>query len=252
VELLSDGQRRKATTDADGRYRFADVTAGPAHLTASHPDFATAERDLVIASTGRADRPFDVDDVDLSEPGSIEGRVVDADGRPVPGARVRAGTAGTLLPASTSDPGTAVTDGDGVFRLERVPSGNVEVRALSTRAGRGQARVDVEAGRTTSDVVVKMLSAAQEEGLGATGGVAITLAGTAAGIAVVEISPGSEAERAGLIVGDRLERVDAARPSSIDDAKRLLAGPDGTDVVVEVQRSGQHVALRVRREPVRR
>jgi protocatechuate 3,4-dioxygenase beta subunit len=252
VEVVSEGQRRKATTDSDGRYRFADVTPGPAHVIVSHPDFALAERDIVIESTGRSDRPFDVDAIDLPEPGTIEGRVLDANGQPVSGARVRAATAGTIASIPANAPGTALTDSDGAFRLERVASGKIDVRALSTRAGRGHTTVDVEAGRTTSDVTIRMVASGAEEAPSANGGVAVTLDGATAGVLIVEVSPGSEAERGGLVVGDRVERVDGTHPASVDDAKRLLAGPEGTDVVIEVARRSEQVVLRVRRDAVRR
>jgi len=257
VELLCEGERRKTVTDAQGRYRFTDVTPGRARLSVSHPDYALGELEVAIEPTGRADRSFDVDPIDLADPAVVEGHVVDAEGKPVAGARVRAGPVGSVVPMGANLPGTALSDADGAFRLSRVPAGKIDIQSVSPRAGRGRTSIDVEAGGSVGDVTVRVRKGPDDDTEpAATGGVAITFADAAAssggGLVIAQVAPGSEAERAGIVPGDRLDTIDRERASSIDVAERRLAGPDGTDVVVEVSRRGEHVALRVRREPVRR
>jgi C-terminal processing protease CtpA/Prc len=125
----------------------------------------------------------------------------------------------------------------------------------------GRARVTgvrVLAGRTTDGVKVVL---ARGEGLTseplATGGVAVTLGETAAGleaaeVVIVAVSEGSEAERAGLAPNDLVLEVGAVRVRSITDARARLSGPVHDDVVVKVKRGERVFLLRVAREQVRR
>lgn len=255
VELLADGHRQTAFTDGSGRYHFSGVSPGPAHLTVSHPEFASRELDIRIAATGRADRSFDVDPVDLDEPGVIEGRVVDRDGAPVSGARVGLGSVGAYLPAMTAASVTT-TKMDGTFRLERVGKGSVSVEAFHAGTGRGRASVSMPSGGTVSDVTIELQESRDDSESTATGDVAITLderrTGGRAAIVVTQVARASEAEHAGLLTGDIVESVDRSKPSSAEDARRRLAGPEGSDVIVQVTRAGEPVSVRVRRERIRR
>lgn len=72
------------------------------------------------------------------ETGSVEGRVLDTDGRPVAGAEVRVVT----LDA------TVLTDGQGSFRLAALPPGGYLLRVESARSGYAVERVVVAAGGT--------------------------------------------------------------------------------------------------------
>jgi protocatechuate 3,4-dioxygenase beta subunit len=256
VELLSQGHRRAAFTDSLGRFRFTEVTPGPAHVRVDHPDYAVAAVDVVIASTGRADRAFDLEAIDLAEPGVVEGLVVDREGRPVAGARVGAGVVGAYLPVGSATSATITTKADGAFRLERVRPGHAEIGAYSADFGRGRVVVEVDSGRTHSGVQIRLDANADDREPSATGGVAVTLAERHQGgrieIAVVEVASGSEAEHAGLVTGDLLRRIDGVVPASLGEARRRLAGPDGSDVVIEVSRSEGTATLRVKRERVRR
>jgi hypothetical protein len=110
VTLVSEGNRRVARTNDEGRYRFADVLAGPVHVSVSHPDHARGETDAVVESTGRADRAFELPTLDLAEPGGVEGDVVDQEGKPVAGARISVGAAPAFLPAGALPPGMTLTD----------------------------------------------------------------------------------------------------------------------------------------------
>jgi hypothetical protein len=252
VELVAGGQRRVALTDTLGKYRFADVSPGPVHLSVTHPDYAPGQADATVASTGRADRAFDLPDVDLMEAGIIEGRVVDASGNPVGSARVGIGVLPVFLPVGTMLPSGVTTKSDGTFRLERVRPGHVDVEAYAPGFGRARRTVDVEAGRTADGVTFTLDPAQDPSDPTATGGVAVTVAARDGALVVSQVAPGSEAERGGLQPGDALVAIDRESPTGVVNAVEKLSGPDGSDVVVEVRRGAEKVVLRVRRERVRR
>jgi protocatechuate 3,4-dioxygenase beta subunit len=252
VELVAEGHRKSAITNARGEYRFDDVSPGRVHLGVSHPDYASVEEDVVVTATGRADRAFDVDPIDLADPGVVEGRVVDAAGNGVPGARVAIGSVDAVVPVAMLSPSSAVsTHADGSFRIERARPGKLSVEAYAPGVGRGRAAVVVDSGRTTSDAVIRLTPSADDKEPTATGGVAVTLSPGPGGVLVAQVAPGSEAEHGGLVKGDVVELVDRAPISSIADARQRLAGPEGSDVVVTVRREGGRVTLRLQRERVR-
>jgi protocatechuate 3,4-dioxygenase beta subunit len=255
VALLADGSRRTARTDADGNYRIADVPPGHAKLAVSHPEYAEVEVEVEVTATTRADRPFELAPVDLEEPGSVEGEVVDAQGEPVSGARVSAGIAPAYLPAGALPRGTAVTNAQGHFTLLGVRPGRRALEAFSAVAGRGRTSVEVTAGRVTDRVRIEL---APSEGDDATGeaGVAVTLgergAKGSADVVIVSVAESSEAERTGLAPGDVLRAIDGKRVGGMQDARRRLSGRPGTDVLVEVERGSERLTLRLARETLRR
>lgn len=257
VTVRAGSQRRSTMTNADGEYRLEGVGPGAVTLTASHPEYATVSVQAQVARTGRADRPLELDPIDLTEPGRVEGRVVDQSGQGVDGARVAVNVAPAYLPAGALPPGVAVTDTDGHFTLSGLVPGTVRLEAYAPSVGRG--RIDgitVDSDRTTSGVVIQLTEPAAEDEPLATGGVAVTLgergSGDALEVVVVQVASASEAERGGLLAGDVLDKVDGARPSNMGDARHRLAGRAGSDVVLDVTRGGTALRLQVTREAVRR
>jgi protocatechuate 3,4-dioxygenase beta subunit len=254
VTLVANGVRRTSRTDAEGRYRFADVAAGPVHLSVRHADYAPAELDATVTPTGRDDRAFELATLDLSEPGGAEGDVVDHDGNPVAGARVAVGEAPAYLPAGALPPGVTLTDASGHFKLEGIAEGHQTLAAVSALAGHGRSAVDIRAGRVAERVHIVLAPSATPETFD-DGNVAVTLgergSGAALEVLVVAVAPSSEAERAGVTAGDVLVAVDGVHPASMDEARRRLAGRLGTDVVLELTRGSGREVLRVAREAVR-
>jgi hypothetical protein len=257
VTLIVEGERKTALTHGDGVFQLRDVPPGKARLIVSHPDYAEAELTVTIESTGRSDRPFELDPIDLEEGGEIEGDVVDENGDPVSGARVSIGTAAVYLPVGALPRGTSVTDGQGHFSLKGVRPGTLRLEAISAVIGRGVSpAVEVRGGRTTDGVRITLNAPVSDNESLAGGGLAITLGerSTAEGreLVIVQVAESSEAERAGLRAGDAILAIDGSRPTSIMDARSRLGGPPGSDVVLEVDRDGSSVRLRVAREAVRR
>ena len=70
--------------------------------------------------------------------------------------------------------------------------------------------------------------------------------------AVQSVAPGSEAERAGVGVGDVLLAVDGRDVYTMQDARARMSGRPGSDVLLELESGGVARRLRVTRENVRR
>jgi len=256
VTLSFQGLRKTATTNADGEYRIADVALGPVKVHVSHPEFAEGELSAVVDNPGRKDRAFELPAVDLEEPGSVEGEVVDERGDAVAGARVAVGRAPSYLPAGALPRGVAVTDANGAFSLQGLPSGATSIDVFSPDRGRGSARVEVQSNRTQSGVRVTLRPSGSEQDPFAPGGVAVTLGERGSGptleVVIVAVAENSEAERAGLLPGDVLTTVNDAKPASMHDARAGLSGALQSDVVVSVTRGTAVQRLSVMREAVRK
>jgi len=257
VTLVGEGRRAMTFTDKEGSYRLRDVAPGPVHISVSHPDFATAELSTRVEDTGRADRPFEVSTIDLPESGSIQGEVVDAQGKPVSGARVGIGIVPAYLPAGALPVGLTTTDSKGHFELSGLSPGKLDVEAYAPDRGRGAVHaVQVSSGRPTTDVKIKLTAPAGDDDPAVTGSVAVTLGERGSGdeldVVVVHVAERSEAERAGIVPGDVIVAVDGVDVASMYDARARLSGKPGSDVVVELWRNGGSVKLRVAREQVRR
>ena len=258
ITLQSETGTRHARTNKDGKYTLGDLTAGPARLRVRAKGRAPVSRDVVVEARGGR-RATELARLELAEEGIVEGLVVDAKGDPVPGARVAKDAVPTYLPASGIPPGMAVADSKGRFRLGELAEGATMLEAYSPDVGRAHVTgVRVLAGRTTDSVkIVLMRGEAVIADPLATGGVAVTLGETAAGltaaeVVIVAVAEGSEAERAGLLPNDLVAEIAGARVSSITDARARLSGPVHDDVVVKVKRGDRLVSLRVPREQVRR
>ncbi|MGC4091818.1 MAG: carboxypeptidase regulatory-like domain-containing protein [Polyangiaceae bacterium] len=251
VTLRSSARRTSTMTDSEGGYRFSNVAPGHADISVSHPDFASASSSAEIERTTRLDRPFELPTIDLSEPGEVSGEVVDARGRPVEGARVAVGLSPAFLPTGALPEGVALTDSRGAFTLRGLAEGDAKLSAYAPGVGRGSiGGVSVRAGRTTNRITIRLTEPSETES-DAPASLALTLAERSGNISVVHVASGSEAERAGLLVGDMLLGIDGERPRSLGDARTRLSGRERSDVVLEVLRAGNTLKLRVTREAVR-
>ncbi len=258
VTLQTEIGTRHARSDKNGHYVIGDVGVGPARLRIRAKGRAPSGRDVVIEDRGGR-RPTELPKLELAEEGVVEGVVLDAKGDPVPGARIAKDAVPTYLPASGMPPGMAVADAKGRFRLSELPEGSIVLEAYSAEVGRARSTgIRVQSGRTTDGVKITLV---RGEPIAAepltTGGVAVTLGETAAGlvaaeVVIVAVAEGSEAERAGLLPDDVIAEIAGSRVSSITDARARLSGPMHDDVVVRVKRGERLITLRVPREQVRR
>jgi protocatechuate 3,4-dioxygenase beta subunit len=257
VALLAGGQRRTTLTDEQGGYSFRNVPLGGARLSIGHPDYAEVVKDVSVVDTGRPDRPQELEAIDLAEPGSASGSVVDSKGNPVPGARVAVGFVPAYFPAGSLPNNVAVSGDDGRFSLPGIAAGSVELGAYAVDVGRGQLTgVRVEAGRDTAGLVLRLDQPVEEATPNTQGNVAITLGESGTNqqrsVVLISVAAGSEAERAGLAVNDALVSVDGQPVRDMLEARSLLAGPVGSHAVVELSRVGRRHRFSVPREQIRR
>lgn len=258
VTLTSELRRDTAVSDARGRFEFAQVPRGAVTLRVEREGYASFEQRVNVEDTGRSDRPFELETIDLEEGVTVRGVVVDALGEPVARARISAGVLASFLSRGALPPGTTVSDEGGRFTLSGLRGGELELTAVSSAKGRGSVRLEARAGDELDGIVIELRESddTEPEAGPHQGGLAVTLGerddegGTS--VVIVDVSPDSEAERAGLAAGDVLVSLDGHAVRDMREARRGSFGKDGSDVVIGVRRAGQELSFRVRREPLTR
>jgi hypothetical protein len=128
---------KTATTGSDGRFELADMPQGKGRLAVSAAGFVTVEG--IAVSLPQA--PGQEQTVVLARGAILEGKVETTAGAPVAGARVIAGSTACL------------SDSDGVFRTEEVPTGPVLIEVSHAHYPRHQRRLDIEPGVNRIEVV---------------------------------------------------------------------------------------------------
>lgn len=254
VTLVSAGRRRMTSTDGEGIWQLSDVPVGPVHLLIEAQGLPSLELEREINAQSREDRPLDLGEFDLPESGSVSGKVLDRSGQPVAGAKVGTQPLAGLVPLAAGASGQAVTDEHGEFHLSPVAIGSTRIHARAPGIGQGQSEpVEVARDSERSGVVVRLLTAIDDDATDAAGSsVAIALSMQSGALVVSFVAAGSEAERAGLRLGDKLLSLDGRPTTELSDARARLSGPENQDVLVEVERAGTRLKLRTVREPVRR
>jgi RNA polymerase sigma-70 factor (ECF subfamily) len=144
-----------ATTDADGRFRAADLDRSMAHVLSASADGRGRARQSVLPPRDDADAS-DVGDVRMSPPRAIEGVAVKQDGSPWAGAEVQL-TGPNVAQAAMPEVGareTRRTDDLGRFRFGDLAPGAYTVELQDRNATPQPARVTLTADRDVLDVVL--------------------------------------------------------------------------------------------------
>jgi len=253
VALTTELGLRRVHTEADGTFAATELSTGQLRVRVRSAGHAPTERTLTLDRATKDE--LELAPFELPVEGIVEGLVVDGRGDPVPGARVAKDQVPVYLAAAKAPPGVAITDGKGRFRLGELPDGILTLEVYAPDMGRARVEVRVNAGGRPADVRV-VLGASPDGGSTphAAGSVAVTLGEVTAvrEVVIVAVADGSEAERAGVLAGDVLLRVDDVPVHGIEEARGKLSGPLGDDVVLELRRAAGVRSLRVAREPVRR
>ncbi len=258
ITLYTDLGARRTRTDAQGSFALAELGAGGARLRVRAAGFAPVTSAIAIPEDGGR-RPYALAPIALNAEAVIEGEVVDARGDPVPGARVAKDHVPTWLLVGSNPDEVAVADSKGRFRLGELPEGHVALEAYAPDVGRARiGAVKTVADRTTEGVRIELspegANAASARLPGAGASVAVTLGETGAPVDVVVVSvlEASEADRAGIAPGDVLLAVDDTAVTTMEQARALLSGPAGDDVLVRLRRADRTFVVRVGRDPLRR
>ncbi len=163
---------RQALTAGDGGFRFGGLRAGPGRLTAFAPGFVPAPAMTLEVAAGE---PVDDLEIRLERGAVITGRTLTHGGEAVAGVKILA------------DRAAAVSDADGVFRLDGVPPGPTRLEARHAHHGRRIEELDVAPGINTLDILV-------EDGYEVRGRVHDAVGAPVAGV-LVEISARRGADR---------------------------------------------------------
>ncbi|MBI2896097.1 MAG: carboxypeptidase regulatory-like domain-containing protein [Deltaproteobacteria bacterium] len=231
--------------DLDGAFRVTNLRPGRHRLRVAAEGFAPWEDEVEVPAPRALEKiTATALHVELEAGAEARGRVLDARGDPVTGARVSAGRPALLFRVSGQRP--IVTDADGAFAIVQLPQAAVTLWASHPDLGVANLEVDLSRG-SIEDAELAFDGALDEDtvpGGGARfGGVGVVLEGDR----VVEVLEGGLAERAALRPADRIVRVNGAvvRGASLS---RALRGPVGTEVVLEVRRGGAAFPVLVTRE----
>jgi hypothetical protein len=120
VELVGLGLTPQASA-TDGSFLSYALAPGQINLTVSHPDYEPGSCSALIPETG-GDVPVECTLVALPKTGTLRGRVIDAYGAPVAGARLQ------LTGPSSPD---VIADSAGMFESAGLPEGTYRVRVES-------------------------------------------------------------------------------------------------------------------------
>ncbi|AKT36242.1 carboxypeptidase regulatory-like domain-containing protein [Chondromyces crocatus] len=242
------GNRSRRVSDPEGLFRMDRLPPGRYVLAASAEGRPPARSEGIEVERGRTTAHVRIT---LAQGATLRGRVTDAE------TQAPIGEAQVQLDAVTSSGPSAIpavkTDDAGRFEITGVPrQGPFSVRVqhadymakivpgLDARGG-GSTEVDVGLRR-------RVEGGANEEftGIGA------TLLPGPEGVKVMGVIEGGPAERAGLLAGDRLVRIDGvdATGMTLSDCVQRLRGASGTRVSLSVDREGRPVDLTVLREVV--
>ncbi|MCI4354629.1 MAG: carboxypeptidase regulatory-like domain-containing protein, partial [Thermoplasmata archaeon] len=183
ARMMGGGAGGSTNSDADSHYPYDGHPDARVTVTATHPDYLDASRDIDPSKETAVDLP-------LGTGASISGTVVGSDGRSaVPGALVQLSEEGASGGGFGGGPGggggdSTRADGSGSFLFEHLGGGRYKIVA-SGNTGKSTAKdVVVAEGQPLSGVLVQMATGTLVHGTvsglpsGQLGGVRITASGT--------------------------------------------------------------------------
>jgi len=216
-------------------------------------------QETLVEVEGDGRRDVDVGRIKMMEGGSVSGMVRDLDDEPIQGARVSPGRVPTFLPLGRLPLGVVETDAQGRFLLPDLEPGRFEIQAYKVGYGRNGVTVSITAGRELKGVPIELEEDPDVDvtRVRSQASLAVTLASEVVSggrhIVFEHVPYGGEAQRAGIMPGDRFLSANGAPVRTLEEARRRLSGPLGSDVVLEIGRPPDYRwRVRVRRERLRR
>ncbi|HEY8206592.1 MAG TPA: carboxypeptidase regulatory-like domain-containing protein [Myxococcaceae bacterium] len=227
---------------ADGSFDLGEVIPGRYRVRADRPGFPSSEGAEIEVSPGT---PAEVT-LTLQEGLSVHGVVLDAATRgPIAGARIASPGESSLAAPVGLTRVSATTDFNGRFALKRfvLLGDSLTVSApgyVSWELG-GQ---ELKRGEITIELTPTTADAGTEYG-----GVGLAWKEL---LVVARLAPGGPAERAGVVIGDRLIRIDGAPLSDdLQQAVEKVRGPPGTQIELGFDRQdGGELDVTLRRERI--
>lgn len=258
LTLLTPTGADATRSDAEGAFTFRDLAPGPARLMVVAEGHVPIEIDVPIQGDGYRD-DVDLGKIELDPAGTVKGTVVDENGDPVAGARIASGRVPTYLPLGELPVGIVAADRHGQFTLGGLAEGAHTIEAYKVGYGRSAAQVKVRANDTGPEIQIELVEDPEVDvtRVGAQASLAVTLSeSTESGARVIvfeHVPLRGEAQRAGILAGDRFLACDGVPIRTLEQARRSLNGPVTEDFVVELGRPPDHRwRVRVRREHLRR
>ncbi len=248
VRLDVSGEPRSTFTDAEGVFELSRVPAGDHVLHVEAEGLLATDVSAGMSLRRGRVEDLDVGDVSLAAGGAVAGEVVDALGSTVSGAEVAAGEPPAWARAVRSDP-------EGAFRIVGLAPGPAVLTARHPAAGQSEpvtvqirARDEAVGPRIHLPERFDPERTTTEAGTGLVSGVAIDVRARGATVRVASVRSGSEAESAGVRAGDVLVAVDDEPVVDAAQAARMLRGPTGVEVVLDLRRGPRDLRLVVPRE----
>jgi hypothetical protein len=223
---------------ADGAFDLEGLVPGTYAVTVTGRGYGAEARSKIAVTADHHSRISVV----LNAGGSVQGVVVDPRGVGLPGAAVRMDTGWHGSPA--------VADAQGRFRIDNVARGR---RSLSASHPGHDTRILGGVSvfpKQTTDVRVELSLRRGERAGFKLSGIGAVLSDRNGAVTVIKTLPGSPAEAAGLLRGDRVSAVDGKAPSSFAEAIEAIRGIVGTPVRLKLQRGDASVTVDVIRDDV--
>jgi hypothetical protein len=228
VRVIAASGTRYVHSDIHGDFVVDELPPGLAQLRVSADEKGALEKDVAVTAAGSSNA-LDLGVLTLDPVGTVDGVTVDATGNALSGVVVSLGHQSVR------------TDAAGHFHF-LAKQGPATLLAQSA-SSKGQAAIEISARDAVRDVRITL-----GEKQADLARVRIALAMQNGAIAIVAIEPNSEAERAGVIVGDVVLAIDSAPVNALEDAQRRLAGSVGIDAILRLQRGNSVLEVRVARE----
>ena len=236
IHLASDHDVFEATADESGHFEISRVSTGTYKLYFDADGFVSLATERQLRPGRSNTDALDIGETQLKHAGSASGDVTDFYGVEIPGAEVAIGSPADWAHATR-------TDLHGHFSLFGLPAGATPITARHPAAGEASAReaIRIRAGEERSLIIIRLPGRFDDSNLSPTsetmetvGSLTLTAAGDK--VVVVSMARESDAERAGLRVGDQIVSIDERPTTTIRDVTRGMRGHAGEDALIEVKR----------------
>ncbi len=227
--------------DAQGELEVRGLPPGLCSVVVIAPGYAPSPAMSALVREGASTDII----VILGRGGTIEGRVVSADGRGLERARVtlegRIGSGSSAVPLEAN----ALSEADGRFSLTGVREGRHSIVVWAAdHHGRVRSGIDVQPGASTDLGTIDL--APVEEGERPSlelAGIGAVLAAEGDAMVVGRVIEGGGAAEVGVIAGDAILEVDGTRVVELGFQGTIerIRGPEGTSVVLSVRRANGRV-----------